>query len=139
MGTDKLIKLKKIGPTRWNSANTALRNIFYSGCNQNEFEHSRNNNYYALETHHTIVCSEETDSYTSIEVRALLIKWTSYETILTAFLFLQLFSTTTPVSKYLQTKELDNITAWNKINHLMTCLRDLSKENNYSLLFSLKL
>jgi len=62
-----------------------------------------------LETLHIIAYSEETDSNTSIETRALLINWTSYETILTAFLFLQLFSATTPVSKYLQTGRLDYI------------------------------
>ncbi|XP_025414670.1 uncharacterized protein LOC112686538 [Sipha flava] len=104
---DKLRKLKKIGATRWNSADDALRSIFNTWSDQNETELSRNHYYYVLDALHTIAYADNTDPHTASDARALIINWTSYETIITAFLFLQLFSSTTPVSKYLQTKGLD--------------------------------
>lgn len=65
-----------------------VRNIFDSWSNQNEVELSRNNYYYVLEALHTITYSEETDSNTVIEARALLINWTLYGNILSEFIFL---------------------------------------------------
>lgn len=91
-GTEKLRKLKKIGVTRWNSADDALRSIFNTWSDQNETELSQNHYYYVLDALHTIAYADNTDPHTASDARALIINWISYETIITAFLFLQLFS-----------------------------------------------
>lgn len=79
-----------------------------------------------MDSLNTVTYSKETDSGTVIEARALFINRTSYETILTAFLFFQLFM---PQLLY---QNINYIAAWNKISHWMSILKDLSKENNYS-------
>lgn len=56
-------------------------------------------------------------------------KWTFFETIITSFIFLEIFHYTTAVSKYLQSKELDFITV---INLIKTLLSDIRKgSSNY--------
>lgn len=43
-------------------------------------------------------------------------KFCSYETVLVAMTFLQIFKITTPLSDYLQTKNLDYVQAWRHVS-----------------------
>lgn len=130
-GCDKLKKLKEIGKTRWNGADFALKNIMNPWSNEDESKINRNNYYHLLDALHTIAYSKESDPKTASEARGLIAKWTSYEYVLTAFLLLQIFSITTPLSKYLQTKGLNWISAWNMIKDTGIKLQQLSSEANY--------
>ncbi|XP_025405010.1 uncharacterized protein LOC112679433 [Sipha flava] len=47
---------------------------------------------------------------------SLMKKFCSYETVLVAMMFLQIFKITTPLSDYLQTKHLDYIQAWRHVS-----------------------
>lgn len=135
-GAKKNMNLKKIFEVRWNTADAGLRAIFNSWQDIDESQVAPTRTPYLnlLKALQIIGYSEEVDPKTATDARNLLQKWTSYEVILTAFLFLQLFNETTPTSKYLQTKGLDYITAWNHINHLIKRVKLLSDESNYNLL-----
>ncbi len=65
-----------------------------------------------LQTLQKITSSKEFDHKATYEASALYEKWIKFETILTAFVFMRLFQYSTPVSKYLQTKGLDVMTAY---------------------------
>ena len=132
-GSDKLRNLKKIFEVRWNSADRGLRSIFNSWSEEAESQvaPTRTQYFNLLKSLHKIGYSPDIDPDTATEARSLLKNWSLYENILTSFLLLQLFSETTPVSSYLQTKGLDYIAAWNQINHLMERMKVFSEEKNY--------
>lgn len=112
IGHEKLIKLKKKGETRWNSKDGALKAIFHSVYEEND---KKERYICLLEVLHSIGYDNIADGETAAEARNLLDKWTQFDTILTYFLYLHVFSQATPVSKYLQTKCLDYLAAWNQI------------------------
>ncbi|XP_050547294.1 uncharacterized protein LOC126908981 [Daktulosphaira vitifoliae] len=60
--------------------------------------------------------------------RSLLNRLTSYETTLTAMMFLQIFKFTTALSDYLQTSSLDYIQAWRKIEVTIKSLKENQRE-----------
>ncbi|KAG5870890.1 hypothetical protein JTB14_006728 [Gonioctena quinquepunctata] len=91
-GNEKLRKLKKISETRWNSKDAALTAVFHSAAEPNS---SRYRFIYLLEALHL-----------------------GYSNTTDAFLFLEIFTYATPLSKYLQTKGLDFLAAWHQIKSL---------------------
>ncbi|KAG5881693.1 hypothetical protein JTB14_006554 [Gonioctena quinquepunctata] len=111
-GNEKLRKLKKISETRWNSKDAALTAVFHSAAEPNS---SRYRFIYLLEALHHLGYSNTTDGNTASEARALLRNWCCFDGILTVFLFLEMFTYATPLSKYLQTKGLDFLAAWHQI------------------------
>nr|CAD7443921.1 unnamed protein product [Timema bartmani] len=58
------------------------------------------------------------------EANALLQKFLSFETIMVAMMFLLIFKITTPLSDYLQTKNLDYAQAWRLVSAAHNSLRD---------------
>ncbi|KAL5246331.1 hypothetical protein ACI65C_013739 [Semiaphis heraclei] len=78
---------------------------------------------FRIESLHFLDTDSSIDSNTSSDARFLLEKWTSFEYILTSFIFLEIFHYTTPASKYLQSKELDFITVINLIKSLISDLK----------------
>lgn len=123
VGNEKLVRFQKLGATRWNSKHAALQSIFRTTSTPNK---DRHHYVHLIEALHILGYSKTVDPHTSSEARNLLQKWTSFETILTCFIFLHIFEASTPVSAYLQTKGLDYIAAWNKINDLHQKMRVLS-------------
>jgi hypothetical protein len=119
-GNDKLRKLQKLGTTRWNSKDAALKCIFGSWFVSGETSDRYN---VLVESLHFLDTDSSIDSNTSSDARFLLEKWTSFEYILTSFIFLEIFHYTTPASKYLQSKELDFITVINLIKSLLSDLK----------------
>ncbi|XP_060836128.1 uncharacterized protein LOC132918716 [Rhopalosiphum padi] len=126
-GNDKLRKLQKLGTTRWNSKDAALKCIFGSWFVSGETSDRYN---VLVESLHFLDTDSSIDSNTSSDARFLLEKWTSFEYILTSFIFLEIFHYTTPASKYLQSKELDFITVINLIKSLLSDLKKGSSKYN---------
>ncbi|KAF0706501.1 Uncharacterized protein FWK35_00034615, partial [Aphis craccivora] len=112
IGPERLRKLQKVGDTCWNSKDAALQAIFHGF-----YEHHNKRDRFAilLEVLHTLGYDTSTDSDTRSEARDLLVKWCSFETIMTVWIFLNIFCITTPISKYLQSKGLNYLSAWNQI------------------------
>lgn len=93
-------RLCPIGPTRWWAKDQALSKVF--GC----FRNPQGGLFFeVLMTLDTIVPTVRVKAKGFIE--GLL----KYETVLTAQLFLRIFELTSPLSKYLQTRGMDIITA----------------------------
>lgn len=133
IGNEKLRRLQLIGDTRWNSKDTALQAIFHS---INEEHHKRERFAILLEVLHTLGYDSTVNSDTSCEARDLLNKWSSFKILLTAFIFLKLFSLTTPVSKYLQTKGLDYLVAWTQIISFQNNLIEISNNDYFEVVIT---
>ena len=69
-----------------------------------------------------IELTKEFDPKATSEASALRQNWKKFKTILSAFVFLNIFQYSTPVSKYLQTSGLDVMTAYTMADNLGTIL-----------------
>jgi len=133
LGNEKLRRIQLIGDTRWNSKNTALQAIFHS---VNEDHNKRERYVILLEVLYALGYDSNVNSDTSSEARDLLNKWCSFNTLVTAFLFLKIFNLSTPVSKYLQTKGLDYLAAWSHIKTFQNNLKEISNNNYFKTILS---
>ena len=105
------------------SKSQALKEIFHEVENS---DYSNHGFKHLVEALHFFGFNKDIDPKTATTARDLLSQWQKFETILTAFIFLKIFKITTPVSKYLQTKNLDYVSAWNQITKLIADTDDLS-------------
>lgn len=124
IGNEKLHRLQLIGETRWNSKNTAIQAIFHS---INEEHHKRER--LLLKVLHILDYSYSVYLDISSEACDLLNKWCSFNILVTAFVFLNIFSLTTPVS-VLTKKGLDYLAAWTQITIFQNNLKQIST-NDY--------
>lgn len=120
----KLKKLQKIGNTRWWSREKVLKWIFKG-----------DDNLYAtvISALDYVVTCGTFDSKTSSEAISLRDKLCEFQIILTAHLFLNIFSTVGLTSTYLQSSNLDLLSAWEMvektIKHISTInFEDIFKE-----------
>lgn len=68
--------------------------------------------------------------------RSLICNWSKFETIFVATLLIDIFSITSPVSKYLQTKSIGYLQAWSMINKIKNQIKKL--KNYIHMLFLFK-
>ena len=109
-GTTKLMKLQKIGDSRWWSKQAALKNILGTFDNpQTEYF------CLLLEVLSVIKSSSLFEAKTTFEASVLLEKWTRFDALLTAFLMLRVYSILHQTSEHLQTSGLDYLSAWNMV------------------------
>lgn len=92
--------LNLIGETRWWAEDSALKKVF------GLFKGPQNSLYVTIMTAFSIIDSNplEFSSKARSTARNLMHSLLTYETIITAQLFSKIFQSTTPLSKYLQTK-----------------------------------
>jgi hypothetical protein len=109
-GSTKLMKLQKIGNTRWWSKQAALKGILGS------YDEPQTGYFCLLRKVLSIMKSSPLfESKATFEANVLLEKWATFETLLTAFLMLRVYSILHQASQYLQTTGLDYLTAWNMV------------------------
>lgn len=132
-GVDRVTKLKKIGATRWSSRHESLKSIFHSWV---EKDVDRKRFVCLLECLHFLGFESPTiDPETSSEARSLLLCWSSFKTIFTSFIYLQIFYYSSPVSNYLQTKGLNYHEGYKLITELIHQILKLqSTDTNFDLL-----
>ncbi|XP_031353775.1 uncharacterized protein LOC116178426 [Photinus pyralis] len=107
-------KLGAIGATRWRSRSDACVKIFGRIDNW-VLEQSQPPKYVFYELAvalHSMSLSNEFNAKVRAEASGILGKFLNFETIVIAMTFLQIFKITTPLSDYLQTKNLDYAQAW---------------------------
>ncbi|XP_069832299.1 zinc finger MYM-type protein 1-like [Dendropsophus ebraccatus] len=119
-GKDKLLRLQKIGETRWWAKEKALNWLF--GEKQSLYLD-------AVEVLFLISQLRNCDSRTSSEATSLYEKLCEFQTILTANVFLPIFDVIGPVSKYLQTSGLDYMVAWTMIENAIDQLKKIEFEH----------
>ena len=121
--TEKTIRLKLIGETRWSGKSNALRGIFGT------YENPRVNSFLdLLICLFTISTSQTFELAVGEEAQALINAFLQFQTILSTFIFLRIFEETVPLSEYLQTKGLDMVEAWNTVQIASTDLKRKSRE-----------
>ncbi|GBO22676.1 hypothetical protein AVEN_69333-1 [Araneus ventricosus] len=122
MGQEKMKRLKLIGETRWSGKSNAAAVMF------GRFEKPSVSTFVNLLTCLSIIQNlEKFDAKTKHEANALLHNLLKFESILTAFSYLYIFETTTPMSSYLQTSCLDMFTSWNLIDSATTKLKERAR------------
>uniref|UniRef100_A0A2S2QRP4 Zinc finger MYM-type protein 1 n=1 Tax=Sipha flava TaxID=143950 RepID=A0A2S2QRP4_9HEMI len=115
------LKLAASVATRWRSRNDAIVKIFgridfwikgdLSPENESKFAYIQ-----LLVALYEISISNQFNSKIRNDSLSLMKKFCSYETVLVAMMFLQIFKIITPLSDYLQTKHLDYIQAWRHVS-----------------------
>jgi len=129
------LRLASIGVTRWRSKNNAIVKIFGRiDFWKNEDFHPGNQYkcvyYKLLVSLYNISNSKEFNSKARNYALSLLKKFCSFETILAAMMFLQIFKITTPLSDYPQTQNLDFVQAYNQISCAYTSLIEVKANFN---------
>ena len=125
-GQDKFKRLQKLGETRWWSKEKALITIYQDGALE---EDDLKGVFTTLvKVLFNVSSSNCFDSKTSSEAQSLLENLTSYSNILTAHLFLKIFSFTGPASRYLQTRGLDYLSAWKCVESAKQNLKTITFE-----------
>lgn len=121
------LHLVNIGATRWRCKSDAVGKIFgRSVMWMDEVKHEERKSFIFIQVVfalHEISQSSNFNVNVRSTARSLLGHLTSYETTLTAMMFLQIFNVTTDLSDYLQTSNLDYIQAWRKIEATIKLLK----------------
>jgi len=118
----KLRKLHKANTTCWWSKSKALQGII--DFNEPDLKSSKFVSFlnFLLE-----MATGDFDCDTKFTARTLLEKWSSFDTLFTALVISELFDCTTPVSVFLQSKNLDYLKAWNLVD---TLLKEIKQKRN---------
>ena len=118
----KLRKLQKIGKTRWTSKNVALSSVFHDfTCKDTE----RERYIILLQVLDFVSGSGQFDSKVAYQAHSLLENFIKFDTLVTAFLFMEIFHFCTPVTKYLQTRGVDFLTSIGFIKKVKSQLEQL--------------
>ncbi|KAF0742362.1 zinc finger MYM-type protein 1-like [Aphis craccivora] len=122
IGKDKLRKLHKVAEsnTRWWSRHKALEWVFKgTDCLFPT----------VISVLHIISTDSSFDNNSTSEALSLLKKLSEFKVILTAHIFLDIFSFVRPTSDYLQTKQLDFLSAWKMVENTKNDIKQISFEN----------
>lgn len=116
-------RISLIGETRWSSKDAALKKIFGS------FAQPKNALYVDLvETLSKIQDNLQFKPAVRVKAHAFIESLTKYDTVLTAQLFLRVFTLTSPLSKYLQTNAMDLLTAHRMVTETHNKLKDFVRD-----------
>ena len=116
-------RLCPIGPTRWWAKDQALSKVF--GC----FGNPQGALFLeVLMTLNTIVDDKTQQPTVRAKAKGFIEGLLRYETVLTAQIFLRIFQHTSPLSKYLQTKGMDIITAQRLVKGTEEGLRECARD-----------
>lgn len=124
---DKLRKLNLIGATRWWSKDKALSSIIQ--FNETNVKDSR----FLLFLHFLLeITSSESkfDAKTKYTAHTLLQIWSKFEIILTAAIYLDIFTISSPVSKFLQSRSLNYLIAFNMTTNLLNQIKEKRKNGD---------
>ena len=117
-GHNKLYRLQKIYTTRWWSKEKVLSSII-----DKEFTTKtdllKESKLITLLQFLIEINNGNFNSSTKFMARTLIEKWSLFRTILISFVLLDIYSITTPVSIYLQSKSLDYLKTWSIISIML--------------------
>ena len=113
-------RLGTIDETRWWSKDSALRKVFGSYNNPSGALFMD-----IINSLTAILSSNKIKAVAKAKVKGFIESLLKFETILTAQVYLRIFSFTTPLSKYLQTVQLDLLTAQRMVDKLLKNMHTL--------------
>lgn len=131
-GQEKLYRLKKIGATRWWSKHKALTSIIDYESFSDDFD-CANDSWKLVNLFHVLldISKGNFDCKTKFTARTLINQWTKFEHLFTAFIILDLFIVTSPVSVFLQSKNLDYSKAWKLVENLIKQIQKKRDETHF--------
>lgn len=115
---EKMQRLQKIGATGWWSKHRALSSIIDEEFLDTEGDTNTSKLINVMKVL-TEISIGSLDCNSKFMARNLISQWSKFENLFMAFVLLDVFLVTSPVSKYLQSKNLDYSTAWNMIQTLL--------------------
>lgn len=109
-----------VGDTRWWAKDCSIKFL--------DHIHTQQENLFVNKVHtlHEIYTSTKFNQDARFKAKAFIDALLKYETILTAHIFLQIFITTSPISLYLQSKEMNVIQAYTMVIHSISVLSEES-------------
>lgn len=131
---NKLYRLQKIGVTRWWSKDKALSSIIDINLVENN-QNVENSKFVTFLEFLISVNEGNFNTSSKYMARSLIGNWSKFETIFIATLFIDIFSVTSPVSKYLQTKSINYLQAWTMIDTLKKQIQNKRKDTHILFLF----
>ena len=126
IGTSRMKKLNTIGATRWWAKSNAIRKIF--GSFDDDEAASKGLFSDVVVTLSVIRDSASFNQTTRDQANDLVGKFLQFDTVLTAFLYNRIFSITSPLSEYLQTRGIDLLQAWRMVESSTNCLQRISRD-----------
>lgn len=130
VGSEKILRLQKIGQTRWWSRDVALNNIFDPLFTPNKEKHRFITVIKALLA---VANSEDFDLGTKSEALNIINNLLKFETILTAYVFQSLFVLSSSASSCLQSKKLNYTQGYKLLHYLKAKL--IEGVNNFEHIF----
>ena len=124
-GHEKVRRLQKLGVTRWWAKHKSLSAVF---CKNEHSGYDIKKYSLIISVLQEIGTSSDFDGNTKATARSLRDKWLKFETLMTAALYTELFELTTPTSNYLQSPNMDYLTAWEMVQTLATGLKSLREK-----------
>ncbi len=126
IGTSQMKKLTTNGATRWWAKSNAIRKIF--GSFDDDEAASKGLFSDIVVTLTVIRNSTSFNKTTPDQANDMVGKLLQFDTILTAFLYNRIFSITSPLSEYLQTRGIDLLQAWRMVESSAKCLQRISRD-----------
>lgn len=116
-------RIGMIGDTRWWSKDAALKKVFGSFNNPTGALFKE-----IIITLNAIKNKDEIRATIKAKAHGYIESLLKFETVLTAEVYLRIFSCTTPLSKYLQTVQLDLLTVHNMVDHLLGNMQKMRED-----------
>ena len=126
IGTSRMKKLNTIGTTRWWAKSNAIRKIFGSFDDDEAASKGLFSDVVVMLS--VIRDSASFNQTTRDQANDLVGKFLQFDTVLTAFLYNRIFSITSPLSEYLQTRGIDLLQAWRMVESSTNCLQRISRD-----------
>lgn len=132
-GHAKLYKLHKIGATRWWSKHKALSSIV-----DEEFLVDSEKKFKLIQVIKVLlnISNGRFDSQTRFMARNLISLWSTFENVFMAFVLLDIFLVTSPVSKFLQSKSIDYARAWDLVHNLLKQINSKRSDERFDFIYN---
>ncbi|KAF0697663.1 Uncharacterized protein FWK35_00035333 [Aphis craccivora] len=126
--TSKYKFISVIGETKWWAKDHCVTKVFAAFNNPSESLYILTDNVNIVETLDEIYCTQKFSSDVRFKVKTYLDSLLKYKTIIMSQIFLQIFTSTTPLSLYLQTKGLDIFNAFKIVKQSLSTLKMQSRD-----------
>jgi len=131
---NKLYRPQKAGVTRWWNKDEALSSIIDINLIENN-QNVENSKFVTFLEFLISVNGGNFNTSSKYMALSLIGNWSKFETIFMLTLFIDIFSVTSPVSKYLQTKSINYLQAWTMIDTLKKQIQNKRKDTHLLFLF----
>lgn len=132
-GHDKLYRIQKFNATRWWSKHRALSSIIDEEFIK--FDKCSGKLIHLFTVLNEIAVDKNFDGNARFKAKNLMEHWSKFSNNFKAFVVLDIFLITSPISKYLQSKNLNYATAWSLVDSLLKQIESKRCDDNFDYLY----